>query len=290
LATFRATRDLILPESIDVYSDLHSLLGANCCDALIIATPDTLHIAQASAALRAGLHVLVEKPLGGKLVDAQALNALAQAQQRCLRVGYQYRHHPAHALLRARLSDIGPLRQISVQWAWPDPASTGWRARGLQAEFWSISALAVHAIDLLHYFSGEQVCAVNTVWQPPRPAIDQAVALSLRLRSGVLAQISIAVTHRMPSLVRLSGTLGTYELRGTLGGRNGGGSCSLQTPRGAMHEIAFTAKNPYLAQLEAFIELVHKPAQNFADDDAVEPVLAMIRQQLATEVHSANDA
>ena len=53
-----------LPAGTGIYADGMSLIRAHACDAVLIATPHELHPPLAEAALRAGLHVLSEKPAG----------------------------------------------------------------------------------------------------------------------------------------------------------------------------------------------------------------------------------
>jgi predicted dehydrogenase len=67
-----------------------ALLGA--VDAVVIATPDAAHAEQASAALRAGIPALVEKPVALSAAEARALGAVAEATGTPLLVGYVLRH------------------------------------------------------------------------------------------------------------------------------------------------------------------------------------------------------
>lgn len=60
---------------------------------LIVATPDAVHVEQAELAVRAGVPVLIEKPLSNDLVSAQAITDLAAAQGVAAMVGYVLRHH-----------------------------------------------------------------------------------------------------------------------------------------------------------------------------------------------------
>src|SRR5580698_3600527 len=78
-----------------------ALLAA--ADALIIAAPAEAHHALAAAALRAGKHVLVEKPIAATLAEADDLAALAAAGNRVLQVGHLERFSAAHAALSGRI-------------------------------------------------------------------------------------------------------------------------------------------------------------------------------------------
>jgi len=76
------------------------LLRQSGVDAVAICTPNWLHVPQAQAALRAGKHVLVQKPLALSCADAEATIELARTSQRLLFVDYSYRFLDTMRMLR----------------------------------------------------------------------------------------------------------------------------------------------------------------------------------------------
>lgn len=74
-------------------------------DAAIIATPTPTHFAIARDLLRAGIHVLVEKPISPTLAQAEELFALAQERNCVLHVGHVERFNPAFIAARQLLTD-----------------------------------------------------------------------------------------------------------------------------------------------------------------------------------------
>src|SRR5581483_11256771 len=64
-------------------------------DAVVLATPAVMHAEQARAALAAGKHVFVEKPMALNVGDAQALAAQAESAGRILMVGHLMLYHAA---------------------------------------------------------------------------------------------------------------------------------------------------------------------------------------------------
>ena len=82
-------------------SDYDALLSAPEVDAVVICTPNALHVPQAQAALSAGKHVLVQKPLALSRADARATLDLAAQQHRLLFVDYTYRFLETVRVLRA---------------------------------------------------------------------------------------------------------------------------------------------------------------------------------------------
>ncbi|MCX5745519.1 MAG: Gfo/Idh/MocA family oxidoreductase [Proteobacteria bacterium] len=256
-----AFRDAVsAPASAATYLGLDALIAARACDAVILATPDALHADQVIAAAAAGLHVLVEKPLASRVVDAERAIAAARAANVALRVGYHLRHHAGHRVVRDRLPELGRIRHVDVRWAWPDPAVDGWRARGEGDGFWSLAALGTHAIDLVLWLAGDVTDVRGLVDGRP----DRAAEVVLRLASGGLAHVTTSVVHRAISRLSIVGERGELECLGTLGARGAG---TITHRAGVeLHPVAFDVGDPYLAQLRDFAAAT---AHGFVDDPAL---------------------
>jgi predicted dehydrogenase len=102
----------------DAYADWRHMLDHAELDAVLIATPHSLHFEQAKAALERGLHVLIEKPMALRGEEARALVALAEAQNRKLSVALNppfWAH--CHRIRRALRSEkMGVLECVSLCW------------------------------------------------------------------------------------------------------------------------------------------------------------------------------
>jgi len=92
---------------------LPALLAADDVDAVLVTTPGN-HAALAGDALRAGKHVLAEKPLALTVADALAVGALADERGLVLQVGSMKAYDAAVAVVRAALAEIGELRLVEV--------------------------------------------------------------------------------------------------------------------------------------------------------------------------------
>lgn len=243
-----------VPTSVALYPSLTALLDARACDAVVLATPDGVHAEQVEEAAARGVHVLVEKPLA--LSRTEGLRAIAAASRAGvhLAVGYHLRHHRGHRIIAQRLDElVGRPRSMFVRWAWPDPAIDGWRARGEGARFWSLAALGTHAIDLVFSLTDARLERVTSVLERTAAGTDRAAEVTLGLQGGMLAHVSVAVTHRAISRVLVTGDAGEIEALGTLGAR-GDGSLSSRPPRGEPAAITFDVDNPYAEQLRRFVE------------------------------------
>ncbi|KUP91432.1 Gfo/Idh/MocA family protein [Tritonibacter horizontis] len=89
------------------FTDFHAALEETQPDLVIVATYSDSHADYAVAAMEAGAHVFVEKPLATTLADAQRVVACAEATGRKLVVGYILRHHPSWVRLIEEARALG---------------------------------------------------------------------------------------------------------------------------------------------------------------------------------------
>lgn len=99
-------------------TSLDEALGLPALDAAFIATPTPTHSHLARAALRAGCHVFVEKPLALRLADAVEVTDTALARHLELFIGYVYLFHPGVQLLRS-LAPPSAIRSLRFHWIRP---------------------------------------------------------------------------------------------------------------------------------------------------------------------------
>jgi len=255
--SLKALRQQIeIPETTCIFSSLDELLAARDCDALILATPDGLHAEQVEQAAKHGLALLVEKPFA--LSEASARSALAAAEHAGVhvQVGYHLRYHQAHrAMVEQRDALVGPIRNVFIRWAWPDPAKDGWRAQSIDARFWSLAALGTHAIDLAMMLVGSTDVTELVALCTPSKGIDQAAEVSFRLGDVTLVHVSTSILHRAVSRVLVSGDCGELEATGTLGAR-GAGEFVVRAAGKPIQAIAFEVANPYETQLRDFTKRI----------------------------------
>ncbi|MFZ5962846.1 Gfo/Idh/MocA family protein [Thalassococcus sp. BH17M4-6] len=90
-----------------VFTDFHAALADTQPDLVVIATYTDTHADFAVAAMEAGAHVFVEKPLAGTVADARRVIETAKRLNRKLGVGYILRHHPSWQRLIAEARGLG---------------------------------------------------------------------------------------------------------------------------------------------------------------------------------------
>src|SRR5690606_8453087 len=87
-------------EEVALYSDYHLLLKGGLVDAILIATPHSLHPIIAIAGFASGLHVLTEKPAGTNALDVRRMNEAANKSDRVFCIMYNQRTNPLFARLK----------------------------------------------------------------------------------------------------------------------------------------------------------------------------------------------
>ncbi|MDG6102989.1 Gfo/Idh/MocA family oxidoreductase [Dactylosporangium aurantiacum] len=140
---------------VEAAADFHRALDG--VDLVYVATPVVTHVALAGAALAAGRHVLIEKPVAGALGGAAGLAARAEAARRIAGVAYYRRLDPLLGALRQRVRGGGPWR-VAVDFrdefapAADDPKR--WRTDLAVSGGGVLADVGSHRLDLLCWYFG----------------------------------------------------------------------------------------------------------------------------------------
>ena len=151
-----------VPYAAPAYPDLDAALAHSQAEAVYIATPVFLHAPQTIAAVRAGKHVLCEKPMALNYAEALAMQQAAAETGRTLGIAYYRRMYPKVARAR-QLIEAGATGRPVFVWAashdWIDPAGETrvWRIDPQKAGGGPLRDIASHRIDLMSYLFGNPV-------------------------------------------------------------------------------------------------------------------------------------
>jgi 1,5-anhydro-D-fructose reductase (1,5-anhydro-D-mannitol-forming) len=241
------------------YDELDALLADPALDAVIVATPDRLHAAQCIAAARAGKHVLCEKPLATSVEEARAIVAACEAAGVTLGVAYHLRHHAGHRALveRVRRGAIGRVRHARVQWTFPAPDASNWRASAEVGRWWALASVGTHGLDLLRWVmveSAGEVVALRCLSSSPKfgAAHDESTIVTMKFEDGSTAELFASVLFRSKRRIELFGDDGYAEAEGTLGPR-GEGEIRINDEL-----LEFKPTNPYVGELDDFAEAIER--------------------------------
>ena len=166
-----------------------AVLADGAIDAVSLASPAALHFAQAKAALEAGKHVYVEKPLALDIGEAEALCALAAAKGRILMVGHLLQYHPVYARLRQMVAagELGRLTHV-----YSNRLSLG-KFRTEENVLWSF---APHDISMILGLAGEEPDAVSAQGTAAfTPGVADLVTAQMRFPGGTRAHVMVSWMH-----------------------------------------------------------------------------------------------
>jgi predicted dehydrogenase len=259
---------------VQAFESLAQLLAAEI-DAVYVATPVYLHSEQTAQCLRAGKHVLCEKPLALSVAEAQEMVALAKACKVQLGVGFMMRFHSQHqeALKIIRSGKLGkPVYGRAQLSCWYPPLEGAWRQDPSQGGGGSLADMGVHCIDLLEMFFGPVVsvgCWIGNSVHPYRSE-DSAVA-TLVFGNGALGTVDTFFCipdESSQNVLELYGSEGSILANGTIGQgsqgemvfypRSSGKEYDAQQDRDTRRGIALQPPpvNTYRAEIEEFSEAI----------------------------------
>ena len=160
-----------------------ALLRAPGVDAVVICTPNALHVPQAWAALEAGKHVLVQKPLALSAGDARATLEDAARIGRLLFVDYSYRYLDTIRVLRDALASIGPVHRVSAAFHNVYGPGKGWFFDQRLSGGGALIDLGVHLLDLAVDLLRPSAVQLDTaeLAHGQGHAVEDAAQLELRL-------------------------------------------------------------------------------------------------------------
>ncbi|WP_232477270.1 Gfo/Idh/MocA family protein [Roseomonas sp. KE0001] len=224
-----------------------ALLAA--ADAVIIAAPTAFHHELATAALAAGCHVFVEKPIAATLEQADALVAQAAAAGRVLQVGHVERFGAGMATLQGSAGVGRPLYMEAVRIA-------PFRPRSLDITV--ILDLMIHDLDLVIALAGAELVGVEAVGA--KVVSDRIDIANARLRFANGAQATVTASRaslRMERRLRVFGTEGYASLdflaRELKLVRRGRGAALEQIPGHGIETLSWQEHDNLEAEQAAFL-------------------------------------
>ncbi|MCZ8122382.1 MAG: Gfo/Idh/MocA family oxidoreductase [Magnetospirillum sp.] len=215
-----------------IHPDIGALLAAEAgrLDAVAICTPNDSHYAYVKAALEAGLHAIVDKPLCNDAAQGQELAELARARGSVLALTHAYAGYPMVRDARTRVArgEIGELRMVLVEYLGAGLArkveeDTGaarrWRLdRARSGPSLVLGDIGTHAHHLACFVAGRRMVEISAevgALMPGRAVHDYA-QIRFRMEGGARGAMTVcqgAAGAENDILVRVYGSLGHVEWR-----------------------------------------------------------------------------
>ena len=290
------------------FEDYREMLAKVPMDGVVIASPHVLHFEHAKAALEAGCHVLVEKPMATTAADARALVALAERLGNQIIVPYGWNFQTFAGDAHRLVGGVGKVEHVVLQMAsaledlfagqpmretegamFRPPASTWADPRRSGGYGWG---QLVHALGLLFYVTDLVPDGVFALTGKSPTGVDYYDAAVVRFAGGATAALSGASTipkHRSVQIdLRIFGSEGVLFLdieRGRL---------ELRRRDGRDDIVAVTAQDLAYSCIEPvarFVEICRgaaagNPASGLVGQRAVEVLDAMYRSAASGRIES----
>lgn len=268
--------------SVPVFKDAQELLNGCDCDAASVCLPPFEHAPAAVALLRAGKHVLTEKPMATCLQECDDMLAAARASAKVLGVVAQNRFKTPMMKLKRVLESglLGKVLHAQVDSFW-------WRGRNYYDLWWRGTWAkegggctmnhAVHHIDIFQWMMGlpSEVQAITTNLGHENSEVEDFATAALLYPRGAVGQITASLVHH------------GEEQQFVVQGERAKVAVPWQVKAMTQKENGFPADNPAaVAELQAFYDQL-PPVQNEGHDGQIENFLDAIegREPLQVDGH-----
>ena len=189
------------------YTDFETMLKEADIDAVSVCTPNVLHAPMSIAALKAGKHVLCEKPMAVSAEEAESMIKAAEASGRKLMIAHNQRFVPSHQKAREMIENGELGRIYSFRTSFGHGGPEGWSADGADSWFFkkdqafigAMGDLGVHKADLLRYLLGEEfteAAAFIETTAKENADVDDTAAVILKTESKIVGTLAASWSYR----------------------------------------------------------------------------------------------
>lgn len=261
----------------NVFTDYKDLAAMDELDAISVCTPNNFHAGPTVAALKAGKHVLCEKPIAGNAKDGQAMVDAAKKEKKILQIGLHQRFQPSSQLLRKFIEE-GELGQIYYARA------VAMRRRGIPS--WGafvqrkmsgggpLVDIGVHVLDLIVWLMGcpKPISAAGHaytmfgnrkdaaagdwgLWDVDNYDVEDFAVAYIRFGNGITATLETSWAAHF-------GNVGPSFILGDKGGAQLSPFQIYQDKHGSLVDITpqvpRTRVDPHTTEVKAFIEAIRE--------------------------------
>ncbi len=214
-----------IPEESLFYTDVSDLLSAGGIDVACICTPNYLHESHTVAALSAGLHAVVEKPMALSSESCDRMIAAAEASGKTIFAVKQNRYNPPVQAVKQLLATgaLGRLFFVQVCCFWNRSdayyAQSGWRGKKA-LDGGCLFTQFSHFVDILYYLAGPVIDAqglLHNYAHGHNTEFEDTGAFTLRTAAGALVSFSFttcAYDKNMEGSITVFGEKGTVKIGG----------------------------------------------------------------------------
>lgn len=193
------------------FTDHKKMLKEADVDAVVVCSPNQRHAQQTVDALRAGKHVLCEKPMATSKRDCKRMIGEAKKQNRHLMVGMNQRFEPVHAKAK-ELLDRGVIgKPLTFRTAFKHSGPEAWSLDGAKSWFFDPEAavlgclgdLGVHKVDLIRFLLNDEFVEAGAIIETlhkkakggGKLGLDDNALINLRSKKGAIGHVEVSWTN-----------------------------------------------------------------------------------------------
>ncbi len=236
-------------------------------DAVVLATPNSMHVAQIVAAARAGKHVFCEKPLALSKRDAETVVEACRKAGVSLALDYNRRFHPTIVNLKERVKTgaLGTMLHFEGTMTFPNALylkPTQWRANRAETPCGGLMPMGVHVIDAAIDLFGEvEEVYCMSFHRVVQIDADDTTSMLFRMKNGMSGYLSTITATAGSFRLQVYGSEGWVRLNGMthIAGASSEerrsrlfGECSFQPVKGQAETWQAEAYDVSRAALESF--------------------------------------
>ena len=210
-------QDYCRDHGLALTASYEDVLANRDIDAVVLATPNSLHETQITQAANAGKHVYVEKPFTLTLASARAAVAATEHARVTLAVGLNRRFHPnmielTHRVRSGALGTIGTMHaELTAATGFHRP-KTSWRTLATEEPAGAMVSIGVHLVDAMMHMVGRVREVYCVAANRGGPHGDDTTHLMLQFASGVTGLIYCSVAATRNHRTAVYGTKGFVEI------------------------------------------------------------------------------
>ncbi|HEY8665188.1 MAG TPA: Gfo/Idh/MocA family oxidoreductase [Tepidisphaeraceae bacterium] len=191
-----------------------ALLADRTVDAVYISLPNSLHRQWTIQALRAGKHVLCEKPFAANAAEAQEMFDVADKAGRMLTEAFMYRTHPLTAAVKAEVDrgTIGELRLIRTSFCFRVSNTQNNIRFSTELAGGVLMDVGCYCINFSRFFAGAEPAAVHADAHLHPSGVDDIATGTLRFPGGLLASFTCGMSVQADNTAYLCGSEGFIEI------------------------------------------------------------------------------
>jgi predicted dehydrogenase len=182
-------------EAVFTTDDYNTLLAREDVDAVIIATPHTLHTEHGLAAIEAGKHTLIEKPMVCSVTDAHKILERLESYDKIFALAYQRHAQGPFRYMQQQINsgEMGAVTFISALQCqgWKKGTAGSWRQNLGLSGGGQINDSGSHLLDILLWVTGLTVAEVSAFMDNMGTPVDINSALAFRFTNGAQGTISV---------------------------------------------------------------------------------------------------